>query len=210
MPDTLCPSCGAPFGFPDLCGACRGGVRFLGRAFASVTTGLACESCEAPLHELRLGTVRVDVCLGCHGLWLDRGELHALVAQPPTKVRGDALPPADAATKGFRDCPRCRKRLERVMQGGATLLRCREHGVWLAASTLLSLLQAAKGGRLDALPAAVLALASSAGAATQPAPTSSVASDVGGAVLDGAELLNGVGVVVDIVGAILSAIDLPG
>lgn len=205
MPDTPCPSCGAPFGFPDLCVGCRGAVRFFGRAFPSVATSLACEPCAAPLHELRLGTVRVDVCLGCHGLWLDRGELHELLARPPTRLKAESVRPAAEATQGFRDCPHCRRRLDRVLSSGATLLRCRDHGVWLPAATLLTLLRAGAGAAGASIAPALIT--------TTPERASdqgTTAGDVGAAIVDGANLLEGVGVVVDAVGAILSAIDLPG
>lgn len=203
MPDTPCPSCGAPFGLPDLCAQCRGAVRFFGRLFPARATALTCEPCASPLHELRLGTVRVDVCLGCHGLWLDRGELQELLARPPTKLSTTAARSADVATQGFRHCPHCRRQLDRVLSAGATLLHCREHGVWIPAQTLVTLLRAGTGAQV-VVPAALALPAEPAGGQHV------TAGDVGQSLVDGANLLDGVGVVVDAVGAILSAIDLPG
>lgn len=70
---------------------------------------LVCPSCgdvmDAELLELEEQTVEVDVCLGCHGIWLDDGELAKL--QDATVDFGDlddaTLAEAwDAETSGHR------------------------------------------------------------------------------------------------------------
>jgi Zn-finger nucleic acid-binding protein len=46
-----------------------------------------CPSCPGTLSEVVLGTVHVDYCGKCHGLFLDRGELEAAVAAVQTRER---------------------------------------------------------------------------------------------------------------------------
>jgi Zn-finger nucleic acid-binding protein len=38
-----------------------------------------CPACEGNLSEVLLGTVHVDYCATCHGIFLDRGELHQAI-----------------------------------------------------------------------------------------------------------------------------------
>ncbi len=42
------------------------------------TTGMKCPRCDGNLMEREYHDVRIDVCDGCRGVWLDRGELHML------------------------------------------------------------------------------------------------------------------------------------
>lgn len=37
-----------------------------------------CPKCGMQLEEIQLGDVRIDKCFGCHGLWLDDGELERI------------------------------------------------------------------------------------------------------------------------------------
>lgn len=39
---------------------------------------MRCPKCGMPLEEVVFGDVRVDKCLGCEGIWLDKGELEIL------------------------------------------------------------------------------------------------------------------------------------
>jgi len=48
------------------------------RAGIMPTPGPACPRCQTPMNEVgypRKAPVRIDVCPGCHGVWLDRAEL---------------------------------------------------------------------------------------------------------------------------------------
>lgn len=57
---------------------------------------LICPNCGAPLTERAWAGVTVDACLGCRGLWMDRGELDRLVAALQGRARRQARPPAEA------------------------------------------------------------------------------------------------------------------
>jgi hypothetical protein len=41
---------------------------------------MKCPKCGMDLHKLKKGTVEVDSCFHCQGVWLDAGELEALLA----------------------------------------------------------------------------------------------------------------------------------
>lgn len=38
-------------------------------------TGMKCPKCDGSLHETNYESIKIDVCDGCHGVWLDAGEL---------------------------------------------------------------------------------------------------------------------------------------
>jgi Zn-finger nucleic acid-binding protein len=60
---------------------------------------MKCPRCETtPLEERQREGLTVDVCLGCRGIWLDRGELERLIAraveeQDAVASHGRARPP---------------------------------------------------------------------------------------------------------------------
>ena len=56
---------------------------------------MRCPKCGMELHSLDKGKVQVEACFHCHGLWLDQGELEALLEQrkqnPKTLSVAEAL-----------------------------------------------------------------------------------------------------------------------
>ncbi|HET9451172.1 MAG TPA: zf-TFIIB domain-containing protein [Aggregicoccus sp.] len=42
---------------------------------------MKCPKCGMDLHTLRKGSVELDTCFHCHGMWLDSGELEKLLAE---------------------------------------------------------------------------------------------------------------------------------
>lgn len=116
----------------DVCGACSGiwldgtelervspvlgGLPWRVGEIASiaVTSGVACPRCRAPLGQIRLLDVPIDVCGGCSGVWLDGQEYEALSRAAD---RGDGLeapPPAvprpqiaEAQAAGTARCAAC-------------------------------------------------------------------------------------------------------
>lgn len=109
-----------------------------------------CPKCDVELFILRFKDIEVDYCHRCCGLWLDAGELEALLQQ--TGARADdpvllslkqegTLPPG-----GKYLCPRCDKQLREISvtkAGAAPLLldRCpANHGLWFDADELQELL----------------------------------------------------------------------
>ena len=109
-----------------------------------------CPKCDAELFILRFKDVEVDYCHLCRGLWLDAGELEAILRQ--TGARADdpvllSLQQEGALPPGAKHlCPRCDKQLREisVAQAGAAPLvldRCpANHGLWFDADELQELL----------------------------------------------------------------------
>lgn len=120
MMQMMCPKCDRPmhqwtsYGVKlDHCNACKG-LWFdrgeLKRHFANLGTPLSeedlavnrktqfkCPSCgEEPMIEAILDEVPVDACPSCHGIFLDRGEVHELMGAINRAER-----PADPRTRGF-------------------------------------------------------------------------------------------------------------
>ena len=55
---------------------------------------MKCPKCGMDLQTLSRGQVEIDTCFNCHGVWLDAGELDAIVKQGPEgggKVMGAVL-----------------------------------------------------------------------------------------------------------------------
>jgi Zn-finger nucleic acid-binding protein len=109
-----------------------------------------CPKCDAQLFSLRFKEVEVDSCERCRGLWLDAGELEALLRQTGASA-GDPLlafqNQPGATPRGRKPlCPRCDQTLREIAvpKGGAEPLhldRCpRGHGLWFDASELRQLL----------------------------------------------------------------------
>ncbi len=98
--------------------------------------------------------VELDQCRECGAIWLDVGELEALLADkqrtdtlsaPPTmaqvRARMAAVVPAEAGVK-YRECPRCQQIMRRRNFGtisGIVIDECVVHGVLLDAGELPAL-----------------------------------------------------------------------
>lgn len=48
---------------------------------------MKCPKCGLDLQPLERGRIQVDTCFNCHGVWLDAGELDALIAAGPDVER---------------------------------------------------------------------------------------------------------------------------
>lgn len=46
---------------------------------------MKCPKCGMDLHSLQKGTIEIDTCFNCHGVWLDAGELEGLLKQGEAK-----------------------------------------------------------------------------------------------------------------------------
>ena len=154
-----CPHCSNAFAEADVCTTCRQGLRFAGRTYLCVPSELSCMRCpDAPLFQLQAGPgLTIDLCLGCHGIWLDDGELGTLLAGPRAKpLHGQAAPAIRSGD--FLPCPCCHTWMDELrvaLDEEVRLHRCRGHGVWVGAAELAALRAAGPGAR-DALRVARL------------------------------------------------------
>src|SRR5579859_5418951 len=109
-----------------------------------------CPKCDVPLFVLHFKEIEVDFCDHCRGLWLDAGELEALMAQTGAAAN-DPLLKFEQQT-GIRPkgrphlCPRCDAPLHKIQVEHAgspnlTLDKCpRGHGLWFDDHELQQLL----------------------------------------------------------------------
>jgi len=109
-----------------------------------------CPKCDVPLFILHYKDIEVDFCDRCRGLWLDAGELEALLQRTGAKADDPLL--KFQRQSGIRPkgrphlCPRCDTPLHEIQveHAGAptlTLDKCpRGHGLWFDADELRQLL----------------------------------------------------------------------
>ena len=109
-----------------------------------------CPKCDVPFFILHFNDIEVDFCDHCRGLWLDAGELEALLNRTGASAE-DPLLHFQQQLGGLPNgrphlCPRCDEPLLEITvapPGGnpLTLDRCpRGHGLWFDADELTQLL----------------------------------------------------------------------
>jgi len=102
---------------------------------------LECPKCHEPMFVAEFEGVEIDTCPTCGGVWLDGGELEALVGEPP--------PPKEKPDESFGppelDCPICVDKLvkDRYAGTGVVVDKCPHgDGIWLDRGELEQILQA--------------------------------------------------------------------
>ncbi len=102
---------------------------------------LKCPACREVLIAVEYRGLELDTCAGCRGVWLDGGELEALV--------GLAVPPKDRPDPSLgapnRDCPVCVHKLVKDRYGRTEVVvdKCPHgDGIWLDAGELDAILAA--------------------------------------------------------------------
>ena len=104
---------------------------------------LDCPKCREAMIVAEYGSVEIDSCPVCGGVWLDGGELEALV--------GSALPPKEKPDPDLGppelDCPICVDKLVRDRYGATEVVvdRCPHgDGIWLDEGELEQILAACR------------------------------------------------------------------
>lgn len=103
--------------------------------------GVDCPACGSPMEVDFERGVEIHRCIGCAGLWLDPGELDALVDDPGPRTANVATlregmknVQVTAGPVKYRKCPRCSTVMERRNFGshsGVIVDECRQHGMYL-------------------------------------------------------------------------------
>ena len=108
-----------------------------------------CPKCDVGLFIVHFKDIEVDYCHCCRGLWLDAGELQALLQRTGARTDDPLLNSLDqpgTVPPGRKHlCPRCDKSLAEIQirvpgQPELTLDRCAGHGLWFDADELQQLL----------------------------------------------------------------------
>ena len=138
-----CSGCGKiNTGMGELCRGCG--------ATLAAHSEVLCPNCDSILSRRRFGTVTLDICGDCTGVWLDAGELSTL-----TQFRPNELAQLQEAAGKYSGgsvqwklnptplCPRCCVGMvqpQQVYASGVQLEQCEQcNGLWVDAGQLASL-----------------------------------------------------------------------
>ena len=119
-----------------------------------------CPKCDVALFLVHLREIEIDYCECCGGIWLDAGELEALLECPDDPVLKLLDQPGVIPAGRKHLCPRCDALLSEIEvrmpnQPLLTLDRCpRNHGLWFDGDELPELLT-----RFPSAPGAAKAVA---------------------------------------------------
>ena len=110
---------------------------------------LECPACKEPMIVAEYGDVEIDTCVACGGVWLDGGELEALLGSPVPEL---AEPDAGLG-EPVRDCPVCVDKLVKDRYGHSDVVvdKCPHgDGIWLDRGELEAILAACREPPADA------------------------------------------------------------
>ena len=105
-----------------------------------------CVACGEPMLALELEGVEIDHCLACGGIWLDRGELEALIGNSDRAYEViHSLVPTPVSHDRRRACPLCDRKMDKVALGPfrpeVVIDRCPAgEGLWLERGKLRQIL----------------------------------------------------------------------
>ena len=145
----ICPECYARnLDDARFCLGC--GVAFDPQSVASTLSELRCPCCECWMSSREIGSLEVNECPKCFGLWAPEDRFDALVDRAtaaarerelddvPAAPRVDGGNPAENDVK-YRRCPVCDALMTRrnfQKRSGVVTDRCHLHGTWLDAHEL--------------------------------------------------------------------------
>ena len=94
-----------------------------------------CVSCKEPLIVLELDQIEIDYCVECGGIWLDSGELEALLEDPHEVLKVlEAVASGRTGQQSNRRCPICDKRMIESGIGSEPEINIdfcpNNHGIW--------------------------------------------------------------------------------
>jgi uncharacterized protein len=110
---------------------------------------MICPVCNSEMIIQELHQVEVDHCLGCHGIWLDQGELEMLLAGDDQQDPLIASFKVAVTHEKPRKCPICKNQMEKLHAGDDRNLvmidQCsKKHGIWFDAGELHHLLESSE------------------------------------------------------------------
>ena len=119
---------------------------------------MQCPKCAREMGEEQHGEISIDRCPQCAGIWLDIGELEALIETDPRPLLAEDRrfhAPHDAGGPPV-ECPRCQGskliKLNSRLRPGVIIDSCTVcYGAWLDAGELTQLARADWAGRLRSL-----------------------------------------------------------
>ncbi|MCX6233171.1 MAG: zf-TFIIB domain-containing protein [Bacteroidetes bacterium] len=107
---------------------------------------MRCPVCKNPMVILELQQIEIDYCTFCQGIWLDAGELEALLGD--TQQVQDLLTSFkidDAIREKRIKCPICNKKMHKIQAGQHNPIiidKCRiDHGLWFDSGELQQIIE---------------------------------------------------------------------
>ena len=110
-----------------------------------------CPNCEKPLRRFNIGSVSLDECSRCSGIWFDKNEMEEAKDEIDPDLRWMDLriwsqKPRFQVTDQPHNCPRCKKvAMQRIayQEPGIDILNCPScEGTWLDAGNLEKIISA--------------------------------------------------------------------
>jgi Zn-finger nucleic acid-binding protein len=153
-------ACSACFGLVFIgsrhCGHC--GVAITPPARVSDSPRSCPRGCGA-LRTIRLGSVELEECEGCGGMWLQTGVFQRLYTEEERgaialgpKLNAHQMQRSAAETVRYVPCPDCTKLMNRInfaKRSGVILDSCAAHGTWFDADELRRVVEFVRDGGLD-------------------------------------------------------------
>jgi len=92
-----------------------------------------CPKCESEMEEIECSDVTIDRCVGCQGIWFDRGEVESLSSTWVAEFidTGDTVMGEQMSDIDDISCPRCGKQMRRFFDISESQLQfeeCDEYG----------------------------------------------------------------------------------
>jgi Zn-finger nucleic acid-binding protein/ribosomal protein L32 len=169
-PDTrVCPYCSTPLALVA-CPSCFAkifrGARFCPYCGAEATRAEAaprparpCPECQQPLSAVKVGSVILDECRRCGGLWVDSAAFERICAESEeqtvvlqTRFAAPETPLDPHRRQGYWPCPECRRLMNRqnfARVSGVVVDVCRGHGVWFNEGELRRIVEFIRGGGME-------------------------------------------------------------
>ncbi len=107
---------------------------------------MICPACREEMIVVEYNKIELDVCSQCDGVWFDAEELSLLLETLHLEEEELGLRPVKKTAEKARKCPRCRKRMNKVLIGpvkGVVIDRCTKgHGLWFDGGELDGIVEA--------------------------------------------------------------------
>jgi len=150
-----CPSCfAAIFQGARHCSSCGAEVS---RAADASRPARPCPECRRDLAPVKVGSVLLDECLACGGVFVDPPSFERICAereQQAVVLKASFPAPAGRAVRAerYRPCPVCGRLMNRqnfARLSGVIVDVCRGHGVWFNHGELQAIVEFVRAGGLD-------------------------------------------------------------
>jgi Zn-finger nucleic acid-binding protein len=151
---VACPSCFAKiFEGARYCSYCGAEAS---REDAASRPVRACPECQRPMSPAKVGSVMLDECTTCGGLWVDPASFERICAEREeqasvlqTSSHAPGTAPASRPSGRYWPCPECQRLMNRqnfAHVSGVIVDVCKGHGIWFDQGELRRIVEFIRGG----------------------------------------------------------------